>query len=79
MRCTPSLILKGYSLKPMTHCKIKSLIDRIAMERSRPAVQQTVQELRRDVQRVIDAGAQIDIVESWLRGLLGDASRGRIL
>lgn len=51
----------------------QTLCSRIALERCRPAISQTAQELRRDTLRVLASGESVEGVQAWLRGLLGDA------
>ena len=50
----------------------KTLCSRIALERTRPVMKQTAQELRTDTMRVIQSGRPAAEVRAWLQGMLGD-------
>lgn len=53
--------------------ELRKLCIRIAIERTRPAQQQTASELRRDTQRALTSGTSIEGVQAWLQSLLIDA------
>ena len=53
--------------------EIKHLCAKIAHERTRPQQWQTASELRRDTQRALASGTDVEGVQAWLQGLLSDA------
>lgn len=55
----------------------RSLCSRIALERTRPVMKQTAEEVRRDALRVLASGRPPDEVQAWLRALLGDAMKAQ--
>lgn len=52
---------------------VKSLCNKIALERTRPATWQTAARLRSEAQDKLTAGRSAGEVEAWLQALLGDA------
>ena len=53
--------------------EFKFLCNKIACERTRPALWLEAQQLRRDALRELAAGKPIAWVQDWLHGLLADA------
>ena len=49
------------------------LCNKIATERTRPALWKTAAELRKDCARVLASGASVTATQTWLEGLLADA------
>ena len=53
--------------------ELKFLCNKIATERTRPALWKTAAELRKDTERVLVSGASVTATQTWLEGLLADA------
>ena len=53
--------------------ELKFLCNKIATERTRPALWLEAQQLRRDALRELSTGKPIAWVQDWLHGLLADA------
>ena len=53
--------------------ELKFLCNKIACERTRPALWLEAQQLRRDALRELSTGKPIAWVQDWLHGLLADA------
>ena len=52
---------------------LRFLCNKIANERTRPALWKTAAELRKDTERVLASGQTVADAQTWLEGLLADA------
>ena len=53
--------------------ELRFLCNKVASERTRPALWKTAAELRKDTERVLVSGASVTATQTWLEGLLADA------
>ena len=53
--------------------ELKFLCNKVASERTRPALWKTAAELRKDTERVLASGQTVADAQTWLESLLADA------